>query len=625
VDWNVRPEHGEQIATEADSQSDQDSAELNETELESLRAGGRCRMVSNGPSELGRTIPHHGRGPTPSDPVLATANRFPRCCVLLWYHGIHRNPSMRPFHGSRLAFQQIACMLFGSTIWLGGAHAQRSPALDPVASLSLRDAVRSALRRHPGIARARSSVAAAVADVRAAAAPFDLRLNGALGLSHDTQYLLPAERYAAEERTLSIDRTSATLGAAAGLQWGMTLSPSVALERVDSSRDPNPAVLPTAPFQRARVELSVVQALLRGGGTVGAASALWAAQGTVEATKDDEAHETQTRVFEAIAAYYQFVAAVERVAGYRDSVARAERLLEKTRLLVAAEHRTPSDVRQVQAGLERQTYLLLAAEDDLVLARFELALAMGLDGADVPDWSPADRLPSVSAPALQAEHAVRHALSARRDLRSAAETLRAADTRVSGAERNALPALDLGVTVGYVGALDRDGVGPFFGALASNVPGVNAGATLTLELPVGNDAAGALLDLRRAERQSARIARDDVARRIRVGVRRALASLQLSAAAGAAAARAVELSTQLVEDERAKLSEGLATTLDVVLTEERLTQAQLALTASQLRHAVARARFCFESGALPERERDVPASADDLLQLGMALPEAHAP
>ncbi len=489
----------------------------------------------------------------------------------------------------------------------------RAPATPPGPALRLREAVSSTLRRHPAIALSRTELAARSADVLAERAPFDPVLNTALSQNRDASYLLPAERAAAGERALNTDTTSWSVGATAGFQWGMSVAPTVTLERINPRRVPNPAGLPSGLAQRAQVDLQVVQPLLRGRGTVGAASGLRAAERARAAAEHNAAHTAQAQVFDTIVAYYRFVAANRNLARLQESVARAQKLFEETRLLVEAEHRTRADLRQVEASLQNQTSGLLAAEDDLMQARYELALAMGLDGRDVPQWEPADDFPAAHVPQLGFDLAVDQALHARRDLRAADETLASTSALLAGAERNALPELDLGVSVGYAGALDSDGVGPFFAAAGRNVPGVNAGASLTLQLPINNDAARATRDLRRADQQSAQIQRADLDRQVRTGVLSALSDVRLSAAALAAAERAVGLLTQAVTDERDKLHEGLSTIIDVVLTEERLTQAELARTAQRLRYATALARLQFESGALPESESAVAPTAEALL------------
>jgi outer membrane protein TolC len=191
--------------------------------------------------------------------------------------------------------------------------------------------------------------------------------------------------------------------------------------------------------------------------------------------------------------------------------------------------------------------------------------------------------------------------------------LASADAALAGAEHNTLPELDLGLSVGYAGAVQAGGADTFFTSAARNVPGVNGAATLTLELPIENTRQRAERDLRRATRWSAEIDRDDITRHVRTEVQSALDELRLSAAALAAATDAVRLLEQAVGDERDKLREGLSTVIDVVLTEERLTQAQLLKNSDQLRYSIALAGLQFEAGALPSREAEVATSPGALL------------
>jgi outer membrane protein TolC len=503
------------------------------------------------------------------------------------------------------------------------ASASAPPASAPAATLprlTLVDAVRSTLRHHPAIAQARASFAARSAERLAAGAPFDPVLSATLAHDHDQLHLLPGERFDPAERALVTDTTGLTVGASAGFQWGMTVLPSVSLERLKQRRDPNPLGAPSDPAQRARADLTVLQHLLRGRGTAGSAYPLRSAERSLRAAEHAIAHAAQAQVFGTLVAYYRLVAARSDLTRLRASLARSQQLLEETRLLVQAEQRTRADLRQIEASLANQNRGLLDAESNATAARYELGLAIGLDGRALADWDAADGFPPAQPVALAPAAAQARALAARRDLAAANELVAAAAELVTGAERNSLPALDLALSVGYAGALGDDGVGPFFAAAARNVPGVNAGASLTLELPVANDAARAERDLRSAEQRSAEIARDDLARQVRTNAASALAEVELAAAALAAAEQAVALLGQAVTDERDKLREGLSTVIDVVLTEERLTQAELTATSHALRHAIARARLQLELGALPggEGALGADANASTLLAQGVA-------
>jgi outer membrane protein TolC len=138
---------------------------------------------------------------------------------------------------------------------------------------------------------------------------------------------------------------------------------------------------------------------------------------------------------------------------------------------------------------------------------------------------------------------------------------------------------------------------------------VSGGASITLELPVGNRAQRASRDLAHAQQMADEIARDDLARTVRTQVLAALDALRYSAATVEAARKAEAYYELALQDERDKLRAGLSTVIDVVLTEERLTQAQLSRVQSELSYAVALAQLSRDSGGLPASEADLKTNA----------------
>jgi len=108
-----------------------------------------------------------------------------------------------------------------------------------------------------------------------------------------------------------------------------------------------------------------------------------------------------------------------------------------------------------------------------------------------------------------------------------------------------------------------------------------------------------------ARRQAAVIARDNLGRTVRTQVLAAYDALRMSARALSAAHEAEDNFQQALEDERDKLKAGLSTVIDVVLTEQLLTEAQLSRIRSQLDYAVAFSQLLREAGTLPASEAEV--------------------
>jgi outer membrane protein TolC len=178
-----------------------------------------------------------------------------------------------------------------------------------------------------------------------------------------------------------------------------------------------------------------------------------------------------------------------------------------------------------------------------------------------------------------------------------------------GAEWNTKPALDLSASTGYIGGNDKGGVGNFFAAMGQNVPGVNAGVGLSLELPFNNTAQLAARDSQRALYDSARIAAADVERTLPIDTLTAIEDVELSAAALNAATRAVHSLTDALNDENDKMKSGVGTVIDMLFTEDKLITARVSMTSDHLSYALALTQLVFEIGGMPKD----PAAASQLL------------
>jgi outer membrane protein len=360
----------------------------------------------------------------------------------------------------------------------------------------------------------------------------------------------------------------------------------------------------------------VSQHLLRGAGTVGAASDLRAAERARTASEHTLAQTVQQQVYLTVLAYWQLVEAREELSLFRANEAAAKKVVDDTTSLVSSEQRPRSDLRQLEGNLANRRRAVFEAENAERQALYALRLAMGLGAEGGARYAPTEAFPEPQVPAGDGGELVRRAEGARRDVRAAREQVEAADARRRGAEWNTMPALDLTFSVGYAGALDRDGVDAYFTAVGQNVPGPNGMATLSLELPLQNAAARGDRDRKRADYETARFAAEDIERRLPTEVAGALDELRLSAAALGQSTAAVSQFELALQDERDKLHEGLGTVIDAVLTQELLIQAQLGASQNRLRYALALARLRLATGALPSGESEAESAVRAVLSLG---------
>jgi outer membrane protein TolC len=523
----------------------------------------------------------------------------------------------------RNAFHPFASTLLGLATALQVARAQvppTPPAPPPPPAevqgppLSLADAVATALKLHPSIRAARADLAARRADVGTARGPFDPLFNASLQHVHDATPLGLAGRIAPNQRATLTDTTSLNVGGTADTTWGMSVAPTVSLQRVHQRADVSLAgtgLPPQDPFQQASVGLAVVQHLLRGAGWVGAASAIDRTTGAARAAEHTLNFAAQQQALTTTSAYFQYVALGEQVGLLRNALAGAQRLVDETRVLVASDQRPRADLHQLEGNLANRTRAVLEAETDRSSAFFALRTAMGLSAEGATPWATTSALPP-PAPVVDENSLIRLARERREDLSAARELLGATAADLRGAEWNTNPNLDVNGSVGFTGLLTKDGVGPFFAAAGSNIPGVNAGIGVSMELPFNNTARLADRDSKRAFVDQARIAEADIKRRVPIDTMSAVAELRLAEAALQASTQAVESLALALGDEQDRMHSGVGTVIDMILTEDRLISARLARTSNHLRYALARSRLLFTTGGMPSDPGRAPVALQAL-------------
>jgi outer membrane protein TolC len=465
--------------------------------------------------------------------------------------------------------------------------------------ITLQEALDAVLEHGTQLQLGEQQVRAGEGALLAARAPFDARLTASLA----TERSNGASPSASGVPTSTLSRTVASsIALPKRFHSGVVITPRLELARTDISN------VPDALTSRASVNLGVLVPLLRdrGGGTTAAAER--AARHALDASELDARHSAAASVLAVAVAYWNDLAAEERLEVYRSSELRASRLVDDTRRLVEADERPAADLKQLLANLALKRAARLMAEQASVEAREQLALAIGSGGdgspfppaaiTGFPDADGESAPGSVSTGADTDTVRQTEAFRRRADLAALRARRIAAEVQLEAAQNGLRQRLDLSVGLGYQGVASDRG---FSGALSSfyrNVAGLDASVQLSYELPLASLAARGEALRSSAAYDQARIREAELARQISSGVRMAHQALRHGRDALLASREAVSLSREAVENEKRKFQLGMSTLFDVILAEDALTNAKLGEIAGEQAYAVAIARLRYETGTI---------------------------
>jgi len=491
--------------------------------------------------------------------------------------------------------------VLGSSVIVAGLAAHAAAA-DEIASggLGLAQVVTVTLSASPELKLAATQVEIADGALAVSRAVFDLTLTTTATASR--QNLLDSMGAPAVENDLVY-----TAGAKRLLRSGVLVTSEVSLTRSLLSHSLG------VDTDIADVRLGVSIPLLRDRGGASSAAAEQAAVRDHEAARWELRHTAAQQVLAAVAAYWDYQAANERLEVLRSSEARAERTVVETRALIEADERTPADLIQLQGNAASKRAARISAEQDLINARITLGLAMGLPAdatAALPPPATAFPGPGSGAGRPDASRLVEEAYRRRADLAAADQDTRSASIRLEAARSDLRPRLDLVLNTGYRATEADDGIARFFSTVNQRLPRLDGLVELRLELPLSNSAARGQVVQSSATHEQRDIARDDLRRRIAAGVAMGLEAVAHTEAAMGESAEAVRLFETGVQAVQRKFQVGAATLFDLIQAQDALTGALLSHVQSQRDHAVAIAALRFQSGRLVEGNRDAVSEAD---------------
>ncbi len=525
-------------------------------------------------------------------------------------------------------------------VLLGTLTCLATPAAWAQSGLSLRDALRESLQSNPATLLQRQQIVASRGAVMQAEGQFDPGLNATVTRSDTLRPLRQDEKTSISNGGISdtirtalglapavptsIDRQISNLidystGVQAPLRNGMTLGASVGITTSWDNLSQNSGIPPQS---SGRIGFTLRAPLLRNAGRDATTANLDAAELELSAARSDLVFTNAQTLLGVASSYWEYLGAYRRLEITRDSEQRSARLVEEVQKLIAAQEMPAADAQLVQASLSERMANRIAAEQAVAEGRRNLAAQIGLPaerGNSLP--APAEDFPAFDGKPIavdtpsQSAALLAQALARRADLQAAQLRESAASRRVASARSGLKPQVDLNFGVNYGSLVENRtpfAIGP---VLSTHSTGPSLSATLSAQLPWNNSAAGGALLAQSAARDSSTIRTRNLQDTIGINVQTSVQALVRSAQQLARASEATRFYRLSVESESTRRRMGMATLMDVINMQDRLTNALLAEVQARQSYANAIARLRFETGTIATpRDEGFEIAIDDFLR-----------
>ena len=355
---------------------------------------------------------------------------------------------------------------------------------------------------------------------------------------------------------------------------------------------------------RADLGVSFDVPLGRGAGMESAASRETSSLIDYEASKYALEHSSSTTVFITALAYWDLVAAQQRVGIFQESRALQGRLVGITRAMIQGDELPGVELPRVQASEAGILVTLGSAERTLHDARVSLARTIGLNVEDIinaPLASENFPLPPAEAFMDQVSTAllIREAIARRYDYKSALQLQESGKILLRAAWLDLRPLINLRGDLKYTGLGEDSSIG---GGIAKSVfhnwTGPSTKLTLSVDKPIENNVWEGRLVQREADFRQRAISTGDLERTIKAGVVQTWAALQEAAQQVRESNNAVRYYREITGAEVERLRLGGSTLIDTITTEQRLVESQLGLISARQQYANLLAQLRFETGTL---------------------------
>jgi outer membrane protein len=373
--------------------------------------------------------------------------------------------------------------------------------------------------------------------------------------------------------------------------------------------------------------------LSRNRGAVSIAAPERAADLTLSAQTDRVRHAASEEAFRTVLAYLTLIGAQENVRSLEESVTRQGRVEQLTRQLITAGDVSQIELSRAQARGAAVAASLSQSRRAVVDARLSLAEALGVNVETLANAPLAAETFATSIATIpDVTSLTSTAMSSRFDAHALGSLRNAAKVLQEGAKADTRPLMDLELKGGMATFIDNpaffivpDEANPIFTQLPQQGPRQSTTgalrfasptgfyrsmfdrpwkplvtATLTVELPFGNNTRRGRETQAMASLDRATVQERDLVRVIRQNIVETVGALRLREDAIKLRQAALDASQQTVDAVIGRFEIGDQTLIDTLLAEESLTQDRLALVRLWQEYLSQLARLRFETGTLLE-------------------------
>ncbi|MGK0188751.1 MAG: outer membrane protein [Verrucomicrobiales bacterium] len=380
---------------------------------------------------------------------------------------------------------------------------------------------------------------------------------------------------------------------------------------------------------RTEFGVELMLPLARGRGRIAASGQEIAAGHDLEASRFSLQHTVAESVLATATAYWNLVAAQDRLRVLLESEIISSALVVVTEQMIEADAIPPIERAQIAAREATAQSSRVRAEFALIQAQQNLAISMGVEGDGIL-YAPlaSDPLPAlVSKSAISStspKKLVDWALQLRSDRKAAQRLEESGMVLTQQAKTNLRPQLDFTSRTSYSGLDEGSHYESLYHPYTQGHAGPSYFLGLRFDYPIGNNFARGVLKEREARLRQSQITTGIITRSILSNIVTARKSIENSLRQIDAlnASRAALIDSLNAEQERFKT--GDSTLLDTILTEERLTGANRAIIEAKLQHALGLAQLRFETGTLMDASTSSAGSVQRLNVVTVPSFESYA-